>query len=257
MNSASLPRLLAWGLALTLVALPIIGVLNGWFAAERWPVRYVRVEAEFAHLSAEQIRATAVVHLTDGFFAVKLDEVQRAVAALPWVEKAEARKHWPDTIELRVVEQQPLARWRSDRLINRSGALFAVPGTEGLQGLPLLAGPDNQLAAVIEFYSHSQHDFIGSGLNVTGVELSDRGSWKLALSNGAEIVLGREQAAPRLRRFLAVLPRLLAARGNFERADLRYSNGFAITWPTVSLPVALPKKPQAAAMKVIVVEAQV
>src|SRR5690606_29238321 len=39
MNGLWLPRVLAWGIAVTLVALPIVGVLNGWFAADRWPVR--------------------------------------------------------------------------------------------------------------------------------------------------------------------------------------------------------------------------
>ncbi len=32
-------RLAAWVIALALIALPIIGVLEGWFASGRWPVR--------------------------------------------------------------------------------------------------------------------------------------------------------------------------------------------------------------------------
>lgn len=63
-------KLLAWIFALTLVALPIVGVLNGWFAAERWPLRYVQIEAEFNHVGAEQIRAAASAHLGTGFFAI-------------------------------------------------------------------------------------------------------------------------------------------------------------------------------------------
>jgi hypothetical protein len=50
-------KLLAWGIALTLVALPIVGVLNGWFASDRWPVDQLAVRAEFNHVGAEQIRA--------------------------------------------------------------------------------------------------------------------------------------------------------------------------------------------------------
>jgi cell division protein FtsQ len=33
MSRALLTRLLAWAIALTLIALPIVGVLNGWFAS--------------------------------------------------------------------------------------------------------------------------------------------------------------------------------------------------------------------------------
>ena len=57
MNSRVVLKVIAWSIALTLVALPVVGVLNGWFAADRWPVRYLKVDAEFNHVSAEQIRA--------------------------------------------------------------------------------------------------------------------------------------------------------------------------------------------------------
>ena len=98
MNNRFLLKSLAWAIALTLVALPVIGVLNGWFAVERWPVRYLQVEAEYNHVSAEQIRAAAAAHLGTGFFALQLEDVRAAVAKLPWVENVEARKRWPDTL---------------------------------------------------------------------------------------------------------------------------------------------------------------
>ena len=106
MRGAFLLKLIAWAIAITLVALPIVGVLNGWFASDRWPVTKLDVRAEFNHVSAEQIRAAVAPHLGEGFFAVNLEDVRAAVAKLPWVERAEARKRWPDSIELVVFEQQ-------------------------------------------------------------------------------------------------------------------------------------------------------
>ncbi len=129
-----------------------------------------------------------------------------------------------------------------------------MPGAETLQGLPHLAGPDRQLYEVLSFYAHSQTDFSGSGYSVVGVELSERGNWRLILSGGSEILIGHEAAEQRLKRFLAVLPRLVAGRSGFERADLRYSNGFAIQWPPSSLPPAI-KKPQAGTIRNAAAEA--
>ena len=243
MNSRLILKLLAWGIALTLVLLPVVGVLNGWFAAERWPVRQLRVDAEFNHVSAEQIRAAAASHLGTGFFALDLDRVRASVAALPWVEKVEVRKQWPDTLELRVLEQQPFARWGDHRLIGHNGTLFSAPGAESIQGVPHLAGPDDQLNDVIDFYTRSQKLFSGTGLSVVGVALSERGSWTVNLGSGAEVAIGREQATSRLQRFVAVLPRLTATRaGGFERADLRYANGFAIRWQTGDVPATTAKE---------------
>ena len=234
----------AWLIALTLIVLPVIGVLEGWFAANRWPVRYLQVEAEYTHVSAEQIRAAATTQLGKGFFALDLDDVRGAVARLPWVASVEARKRWPDTLILKVRERQPFARWSGARLIDRDGTLFTVPGGDALQGLPQLDGPDDALAQVVGFYTRLVHAFSGSGLIVAGVNLNPRGSWTLTLANGAQILLGQHQTDARLARFLAVLPQLSAAHpGGFQHADLRYSNGFAVLWAANPAPAAQPSNP--------------
>jgi len=228
---SSIAKLIAWGIALTLVALPIIGVLNGWFAGDRWPVTRLDVRAEFNHVSAEQIRSAVAPHLGEGFFAVNLGDVRGAVAKLPWVERAEARKRWPDSIELVVYEQQPYARWGNDRLINRHGQIFSVAGVEGLQGLPELAGPDDRLDEVLQFHTDCLKEFSGSGLIVNAVTLSPRGGWKLTLASGAVIEVGRENARERLKRFLDAWPKLAAGRSDAPAyVDLRYANGFALRW---------------------------
>lgn len=239
MNHRLVLKLLAWGIALTLVLLPVVGVLNGWFAADRWPVRYLRVDAEFNHVSAEQIRAATAAHLGTGFFAIDLDRVRASVAALPWVERVEVRKRWPDTLEVRVLEREPFARWGANRLVSHDRTLFSAPGAESIQGLPNLAGPDDALDTVVDFYDACTRLFTGTGLAVTGVTLSARGGWTLALAGGAVIELGRERTQERLRRFVDIWPRIAPAHGAaFDRADLRYANGFAVRWTDTAAPAA-------------------
>jgi cell division protein FtsQ len=231
MRGSFLLKLIAWAIAITLVALPIVGVLNGWFASDRWPVTKLDVHAEFNHVSAEQIRASVAPHLSEGFFAVNLADVRAAVAKLPWVERAEARKRWPDGIELTVYEQQPYARWGDERLINRHGKVFSVSGTEGLQGLPELSGPDDRLDEVIQFHADCLKEFTGSGLIVTAVALSPRGGWTIRLASGAAIAVGRDHPRERLARFLDAWPKLAAGRTETPAyVDLRYANGFAVRW---------------------------
>jgi cell division protein FtsQ len=237
-------KTLAWTIALALLALPVVGVLEGWFAVNRWPVRYLQVEAEYTHVSAEQIRAAATTQLGKGFFALDLDDVRAAVARLPWVASVEARKRWPDTLILQVRERQPFARWGASRLIGRDGELFSVPGGDALQGLPHLEGPDDAQAQVVEFYTGLVHEFSGTGLVLSGVSLSPRGSWTLTLANGSQILLGHKQTDTRLTRFLAVLPQLSAAHpGGFQYVDLRYSNGFAVAWAASPVPLVPPSDP--------------
>ncbi|MFI4968763.1 MAG: cell division protein FtsQ/DivIB [Lysobacterales bacterium] len=237
MSGNALIKLLAWTVALGLVALPIVGVLNGWFASDRWPVTRLDVRAEFNHVSAEKIRAAAAPSLGGGFFAIRLDDLRDAVARLPWVEHVEARKRWPDAIDLVVYEQQPYARWGSDRLVNRQGRIFSVAGAEGLQGLPRLAGPDDRLGDVLRFYAECVGEFSNSGLVINAVTLSPRGGWRLDLASGAVIEIGRDDPQQRLKRFLDVWPRLVGERPEAPAyIDLRYENGFAMRWPAAAEP---------------------
>jgi cell division protein FtsQ len=232
MSATAIQRLLAWAIALTLVALPVVGLLNGWYAADRWPVRQLELQAEFANVSAEQIRTAAAPAIGVGFFAVDLAGVQKSVSQLPWVEKVEARKRWPDTLVLRIYEQRPYAHWGGQMLINRDGQLFQVPGASEIQGLPRLDGPDERIGEVIAFHNEVLAEASGSGLAVSGVSLSARGSWTVHLDSGASIIVGNEHARERLRRFIQMYPRVAASgRGAFEYVDLRYSNGFAMKWP--------------------------
>ncbi|HEX7816232.1 cell division protein FtsQ/DivIB [Dyella sp.] len=227
-------RLVAWCLAIALVALPIVGVLRGWFAVNRWPVTELTVQAEFKHVTAEQVRSAVLPSLGKGFFALNLDAVQQSIEQLPWVESVEVRKHWPDTLLVRIYERQPFARWNGNQLISRQGAVFDVPEAGAGDGLPDLRGPDARLAEVVSFYAETQRAFTNTKLKITGVALTERGSWSLTTSSGAQIFVGdRDQAGRRLRRFLTVYPQLMAGHNDvFAYADLRYTNGFAVRWPS-------------------------
>ncbi|MNN28544.1 Cell division protein FtsQ [compost metagenome] len=116
--------------------------------------------------------------------------------------------------------------------MSEQGRLFAVP--HGLENAPLpqLDGPDAKTAEVVELYNDSRALFAPAGVDVRQVAMDARGSWSLALNNGTEIIVGRNDARSRLSRFVRVLPQLTRTQVPIERADLRYTNGFTLSWGT-------------------------
>lgn len=60
-------RILAWLIAVTLVALPVVAVLNGWVGAERWPLARLRVSGDFKRVPAEELRAVVLPYARSGF----------------------------------------------------------------------------------------------------------------------------------------------------------------------------------------------
>ncbi|MDH5822389.1 cell division protein FtsQ/DivIB [Luteimonas sp. RD2P54] len=227
----ALLRIVAWTLALALVALPVVAVLQGWIGAERWPLRTLRVVGELERVEDRTLREAVLPFARHGFFAMRLADAQAAVARLPWVERAEVRKRWPDVVEVRIVEHRPFARWGGERLLSEQGRLFPAAGIDPPPRLPLLDGPEARVADVVALYNESRVLFTPIGYEVRRLTLDPRGSWSLTLSNGTEVTIGSQQARTRLERFARLLPRLLQQETSpLRRADLRYTNGFALEW---------------------------
>ncbi|HET9485013.1 MAG TPA: cell division protein FtsQ/DivIB, partial [Xanthomonadales bacterium] len=108
--------------------------------------------------------------------------------------------------------------------------------------LPRLAGPEDRALEVLEFYGRAREVLAGSGHDPAGAALSRRGSWSIALDNGARIVVGREAPQARLARFVDTLPRIAASQQDvWVRADLRYANGYALEWRTPALEAPAPQ----------------
>jgi len=241
----ALLRLVGWVLALALVALPVVAVLNGWIGANQWPLKRLRVTGEFERVDAAALRKTLLPYAQRGFFAVDLPKAQDAVSKLPWVERAEVRKRWPDVLEVTVIEHKPFARWGQDRLLSEQGRLFPIGKDLQIPDkLPQFGGPDGRVADVVALYNESRELFAPVGLEVRDLEVDQRGSWTMGLSNGARIVIGRTEQRSRLSRFVHMLPQLTAQKAQvLERADLRYTNGFSLTWaPAQQAPAAAPKQ---------------
>jgi cell division protein FtsQ len=236
----ALLRIAAWILAIALVVAPVVAVLNGWIGGSRWPMRHLVVTGEFRQVSDLRVREVVQPNVQRGFFAVDLDSLRAQLRALPWVKSVEVRKRWPDRLEVGIVEYRPLARWGAGRMLSENGELFPAP--KGLGGkLPLFVGPDARAEDMIAFHAQARPLFLGSGLQVAEVRLSARGSWSLLLSDGTEVEVGRSDVEHRLQRFSHLLPRLTNNEPRrLARADLRYTNGFALVWgPTPAAPTAI------------------
>lgn len=227
-------RVLAWTFAVALALAPVVAVLNGWLASERWPIESLRITAEHQRVDAETIRNAVAPHAAAGFFAVDLALVQRDVAALDWVASVEVRKRWPNRLELTVHEHQPFALWGDSRLLSARGELFPLPAGGAPAGLPRLDARDDQVAEVVTTFQQAQPLFAGQGADLVGLRLSPRGSWTFRLADGATVMAGRGDPLPRVQRFVPLMATLRKVDGRpLQRADLRYANGFALRWGDV------------------------
>ena len=223
----------------TLTGMLLLGLLAAagllgkqWFSDPwRFPLSVVEVKGDFRYLDKQQLQAAVVPHVTGGFFTVDVAAIRSAAEQLPWVHKASVKRIWPQTLRLQIEEQQPVARWGAHGYLNKQGEPFLPKATTVSLALPSLAGPDGQELKVLENYQRVTETLSPLGLKVTQMQLDKRRAWHLQLDNSVLLELGRADARKRLQRFVRAWPGVFAGRlDDLQRVDLRYSNGFSVSW---------------------------
>lgn len=211
--------------------------LGTWLLAQpdTLPIKRVKVKGEFRYL-AEQDVYNALGELTSGgFFNVDVRAVKEAAESLQWIDSASVRRLWPATLQIEIREQVPLARWGKDKVINVRGELFQPPVQALSDSLPVFSGPDGTGEKVAKQYQLLSGLLASAGLKVEELRLTERRAWDLRLNNGLNLVLGRSASEERLERFVAVYPKVLKEKvTQMKSIDLRYTNGFAVSWKELS-----------------------
>jgi cell division protein FtsQ len=195
------------------------------------PIRQVVFVNETVHMDPSALRETVASNLSGGFLDVDLGRIERALEALPWVARAAARRRWPDALLISVSEQQPLARWGQDGLLNAHGEVFHPRNVDDFRHLPVLFGPKGRSLEVARRFQHIERLLEPTGLSLRALVEDERRAWRMMLGNGIPVELGRGESAAVLRRFVRIYPRILAPRAaRIAGVDLRYTNGLAVSW---------------------------
>jgi cell division protein FtsQ len=94
-----------------------------------------------------------------------------------------------------------------------------------------LQGINAERNLVLNNYRHMSELIAGLGLSVRSLALSERQAWDLTLSNGIQVVLGKDNVYQRLQRFINVYPQVIGVRSSeVNYVDMRYPNGMAVSF---------------------------
>jgi cell division protein FtsQ len=221
--------------ALAVLALGLLAYAAGRVLLESpaFVLKTIVVAGDLDRVERRDIVSALQGRVRGTFLTVDLESVRDAIESIPWVRRAELRRRWPDSLEVRIEEHVALARWgqgRDPQLVNARGEIFR--GQSDVL-LPVLAGPAGTEGEVVRRYLAFRDLLAPLGLGPRQVLLSSRLAWQLKLSNGATVLLGRDsdkdRVEERLARFASVLPQTLTKSGQrLDYVDLRYPNGFAL-----------------------------
>jgi cell division protein FtsQ len=233
-----------WSLLLLLVGLMVGSAAWGVQKLqdpELLPLKIVRIDGGFQRLKREDVQRVLAPHIQTGFFAIDVAAIRAATEELPWVDEVSVRLVWPDTLQLSVTEQVPLARWQQDRMLNLRGEVFQPPLAEIPQGLPVFVGPDGSESEVLSRFQELNERLAPLGLAVKKIGLDARRAWTLKMDDGLIVRLGKKDVEMRMARFFRVYPLLQRKQLQLKEVDLRYTNGFSIRKDSERGEVAAPK----------------
>jgi cell division protein FtsQ len=205
-----------------------------------FPLRELRVLGEPKLTAPADLEALVARELRGNFFTLDLARARKAFETLPWVRKADLRRHWPDRLEVRLEEHVPLARWGAIGLVSTQGEVFSA-SYEG--ELPVFAGPAGSAKEMAIQYAYFRKSLEPLGRVPTRVSVTARRAWTLQLDSGLTLELGRAEPEDRLARFVQNYGQAAALLGRrMQHVDLRYSNGFAVRVPELARAEAKEKR---------------
>jgi len=256
-NDARLMNFIANTLALLAVLAMLASVVFWITQRPYFTISHVRIEPvqsdALNYVSVATVQATIAGRLKGNFFTVNLNDTRALLESVPWVRHARIQRVWPNTLRVQFEEQQPLALWNEDEMINTWGEAFAANQGElpDDASLPHFHGPENSERLVVQRYAELARWFAPLNLSVREITLSPRYAWSVELSNGLLLNLGRDPGADvadlhgragalpfaaKIQRFVNAWPTLVQRLDGrlLSSADLRYANGFAITLAPVN-----------------------
>jgi cell division protein FtsQ len=234
------------------LAVLLAGYALVWIVVHQpaFALRSVEITGDAKHVTRAQVEAIVGNELKGTFFTLNLPHLRHSFEKLPWVREVRLRRHWPDRLEVNVVEHVPLARWGSAALVNVQGDVFhaAYDGK-----LPVFIGPPGTSREIAIQYELFRRNLSAIGAKPVMVRVTPRRAWQVKLDAGPTLELGREDIEARLARYLDVHESTVGAlKRRIDYVDLRYANGFAVRIPELKgegLPAERPARGKRTAKK--------
>ncbi len=218
---------------LSVLFVVLLCVLGGWRLMDpaTLPIRYVRIEGNFQHLSPEKMQTMVSNVISGGFFNLNVMTINKSLLREPWVYWVAVQRIWPDGLSVQVEEQTAAGHWNGSALLNSSAQIFSPEAAESVTGLPFLSGPVDTQVLVLERYRELESALAPFAIHVEKLSLSERRAWRAQLQGGPLVILGRSDVDSRIHQFAGpVLASLRDELSRIKQIDMRYTNGFAIEW---------------------------
>lgn len=217
--------------ALLALGIVVLLVERGVAALYAQPVAHIAVSGKLDSRYRDAVQETVASHIDRGLLGLDLPALQAQLQSLPWIYHAALRRRFPDTLEIHVVEQVPIARWGDGAFLNHEARVVEVADASQWDTLPEIRGPAGSQARLMQRYQRLLDLLRPLELQPLSLEEDPFGQLNVVFDSGIELALGDHDFAERMDDFLTLWRRELRDdRARVLRVDMRYETGAAVAF---------------------------
>jgi cell division protein FtsQ len=219
---AAQPRSFQWRKSYNWIFLLVPIAFAGYHLSrmdEILPIRSIQLAGTFEYLDQDEIEQALQPFIGQGFFSLDIHQMQRVLHDKSWTDSVSVRRVWPDRVRVTITEKKPVARWDERHLLSDRARVYeADSGAFG--HLPLVYSASHRPEWALRQYHALTARFASVDERVVALHIDSRGA----------------DVERRIDRLVSIYEQqILPRREQIQRLDLRYSNGFAVSWKQEAL----------------------
>lgn len=233
-SGLQIPTVIKYFFMMLVLGLLVLILIMGGKALRDAPPAAIYVSTQ--GLTATQYQALQHVmnqQQVSSFFTSDLQAIRDIAMGLAWVDQVSITRDWQQGLVITALPKQAVANFGTERLVDAKGAVFVpVDSKELTQArFATLQGEITQAPVIMQQMQQINDWYAPLDIQVADIILSPRMTWLVRFDNGLRVIVDNENTAQKLLSLSQLLGNQLSGRrDDIQSIDLRYKNGFTISW---------------------------
>jgi cell division protein FtsQ len=233
-SSFQLPTVVKYFFMVLVVGLLLLILAMGGKALRYAPPAAIQVSANgLTAVQYQALQQTMDQQTVSSFFTTDLQALRDIAIGLAWVDQVSVTRDWQRGIVIAAFPKKAVANFGTERSVDAKGVVFVPADSQELRQTQLatLQGEITQAPVIMQQMQQINEWYAPLDMAVEDIILTPRMTWLLRFDNGLRVIVDNENTAQKLLTLSQLLGNQLSdRRSDMQSIDLRYKNGFTITW---------------------------
>ena len=147
-----------------------------------------------------------------------------------WVHSIQYDIRWPNRLNIKIKEHQPLAIWKNEGYLTHSGLIITPSQTDLKMILVVLEGPENKSFELLDYSREIQSQLNRFDAKISKLKIDSEGYVTATTASNSNFIFSQEDFRDQLERLESFISfELISGRlDDIKKMDFRYKNGVSV-----------------------------